>query len=194
VLDRALTDLARLQAAGHALGVSVNLSPKMLEERDLVERVAEALARHGVDAADVTLEITEIGDLLGIPGCIQTMQRLVATGVKLSIDDYGTGNATLEYLARLPSHEVKIDRTFITDLDENRDNLILVRATLEMAHRLGRSVVAEGVENEGVLRLLKKLGCDVAQGYLLSRPIPLPDLIVLLEDSAAPDRVRLVIS
>jgi len=142
----------------------------------------------------VTLEITETGELLSVPGSIATMQRLVATGVKLSIDDYGTGNATLEYLARLPSHEVKIDRTFITDLDRNGDNLILVRATLDMAHRLGRHVVAEGVENESVLRLLQKLGCDVAQGYLLSRPVPFADLLALLDADSAPDRVRLVIS
>ncbi|MBA2919987.1 MULTISPECIES: EAL domain-containing protein [Sphingomonas] len=194
VLDRALADLAALHAAGHMMGVSVNLSPKLLEESDLVERLSEALARHRVLPSDVTLEITETGDLLSVPGSIETMQRLVATGVKLSIDDYGTGNATLEYLARLPSHEVKIDRTFITDLDQNRDNLILVRATLEMAHRLGRHVVAEGVENEEVLRLLQKLGCDIAQGYLLSRPIPFADLLALLDADSAPDRVRLVIS
>jgi EAL domain-containing protein (putative c-di-GMP-specific phosphodiesterase class I)/CHASE2 domain-containing sensor protein len=194
VLDRALADLASLQATGHDLGVSVNLSPKLLEEADLVERLSEALAGHGVAPGDVTLEITETGELLSVPGSIETMQRLVATGVKLSIDDYGTGNATLEYLARLPSHEVKIDRTFITDLDRNGDNLILVRATLEMAHRLGRHVVAEGVEDEGVLRLLQRLGCDIAQGYLLSRPVPFADLLALLDADSAPDRVRVVIS
>lgn len=194
VLDRALADLAALQAAGHTLGVSVNLSPKLLAEHDLIEQLSAALDRHDLVPADVTLEITETGDLLNVPGSIGMMQRLVETGVKLSIDDYGTGKATLEYLARLPSHEVKIDRTFITDLDTNRDNLILVRATLEMAHRLGRRVVAEGVENEAVLSVLRRLGCDDAQGYLLSRPIPFPDLLALLDRSAPPDRVRVVIS
>jgi EAL domain-containing protein (putative c-di-GMP-specific phosphodiesterase class I) len=194
VLDRALADLAALQAGGHALGVSVNLSPKLLEERDLIENVSARIAKYGLTPSDVTLEITETGDLLNVPGSIRMMERLVETGVKLSIDDYGTGNATLEYLARLPSHEVKIDRTFITDLDTNRDNLILVRATLEMAHRLGRKVVAEGVENEEVLSVLRRLGCDDAQGYLLSRPIPFPDLLALLDKSAPPDRVRVVIS
>jgi EAL domain-containing protein (putative c-di-GMP-specific phosphodiesterase class I) len=192
VLDRALADLAALQSAGHALGVSVNLSPKLLEERDLIERLSAALRKHGIAPFEVTLEVTETGELLNVPGSIEMMQRLVETGVKLSIDDYGTGNATLEYLARLPSHEVKIDRTFITDLDTNRDNLILVRATLEMAHRLGRKVVAEGVENEAVLSVLQRLGCDVAQGYLLSRPIPFPDLLAFLDRSAPPERVRVV--
>lgn len=194
VLDRALRDLASLHRAGHSLGVAVNLSPKMLQEADLIERVSERLAAHGVAPSDLTLEVTETGDLLSTPGNIETMQRLVATGVKLSIDDYGTGKATLEYLSRLPTHEVKIDRTFITDIDRNPDNLILVRATLEMAHKLGRHVVAEGVENEEVLGVLRKLGCDIAQGYLLSRPIPYAELLALLDRSAPPDRVRVVIS
>jgi EAL domain-containing protein (putative c-di-GMP-specific phosphodiesterase class I)/CHASE2 domain-containing sensor protein len=194
VLDRALADLASLQATGHALGVSVNLSPKLLEERDLIEQLSARIEKHGLTPSDVTLEITETGDLLNVPGSIEMMQRLVETGVKLSIDDYGTGKATLAYLARLPSHEVKIDRTFITDLDTNRENLILVRATLEMAHRLGRKVVAEGVENEAVLSVLRRLGCDDAQGYLLSRPIPFPDLLALLDKNVPPDRVRVVVS
>lgn len=194
VLDRALSDLAALQAQGHSLGVAVNLSPKLLQDPDLIKRVTEMLAKRGIAPADLTLEVTENGELLGGSRTVETMQRLVASGIKLSIDDYGTGNATLEYLARLPSHEVKIDRTFITDLDRNRDNLILVRATLEMAHRLGRHVVAEGVENEEVMQVLRKLGCDIAQGYLLSRPIPYAELLAFLDRGEAPERTRVVIS
>ncbi|MFD1611718.1 EAL domain-containing protein [Sphingomonas tabacisoli] len=194
VLEQSLKDLAALRASGHELGVSVNLSPQMLQESDLVERVSSALARHDVPARELTLEITETGDLLSVPGNIERMQQLVATGVKLSIDDYGTGKATLEYLARLPSHEVKIDRTFITDLDRNQQNLILVRATLDMAHKLGRHVVAEGVENEAVMQVLRRLGCDIAQGYLLSKPIPYADLVALLDADSAQHLARVVIS
>lgn len=194
VLERALRDLAELRSRGHDIGMSVNLSSQMLTHVDLVERVSDALVRHAVPRAKLTLEVTETGELLSNPAKVATMEKLAATGVQISIDDYGTGNATLEYLSRLPSQEVKIDRTFITDLDRNAQNLILVRSTLEMAHRLGRSVVAEGVENEGVMRVLRELGCDIAQGYLLGRPLPLEQLEAMLEADLPSPKLRVVIS
>jgi diguanylate cyclase len=194
VLERALRDLAELRSRGHDIGMSVNLSSQMLTDADLVERVDALLVRYDIPRPKLTLEVTETGELLSNPAKVKTMESLAATGVQISIDDYGTGNATLEYLSRLPSQEVKIDRTFITDLDRNAQNLILVRSTLEMAHRLGRSVVAEGVENEGVMRVLRELGCDIAQGYLLGRPLPLAQLEAMLEADLPSPKLRVVIS
>jgi EAL domain-containing protein (putative c-di-GMP-specific phosphodiesterase class I)/CHASE2 domain-containing sensor protein len=194
VLERALRDLAALRGRGHDIGMAVNLSSQMLTHADLVDRVAALLVRYEVPPAKLTLEVTETGELLSSPAKVKTMERLASTGVQISIDDYGTGNATLEYLSRLPSQEVKIDRTFITDLDRNAQNLILVRSTLEMAHRLGRSVVAEGVENEGVMRVLRELGCDIAQGYLLGRPLPLAQLESMLDADLPSPKLRVVIS
>lgn len=194
VLERALRDVAGLRGRGHDIGIAVNLSSQMLTHGDLVERVDGLLARYQMPPSKLTLEVTETGELLSNPAKVKTMEQLASTGVQISIDDYGTGNATLEYLSRLPSQEVKIDRTFITDLDRNAQNLILVRSTLEMAHRLGRSVVAEGVENEGVMRVLRELGCDIAQGYLLGRPLPLAQLEAMLDADLPSPKLRVVIS
>lgn len=194
VLETALRDLAGLRAAGHDIGMAVNLSSQMLDDADLVQRVETLLARYDVPRAKLTLEITETGELLSTPAKIAMMEKLAATGVQISIDDYGTGNATLEYLSRLPSQEVKIDRTFISDLDRNAQNLILVRSTLEMAHNLGRRVVAEGVENEAVMRLLRELGCDIAQGYLIGKPLPCTQLSAMLSADTTTQKLRVVIS
>lgn len=194
VLERALRDVSGLRSRGHDIGIAVNLSSQMLTHADLVDRVDALLVRYDMPPSKLTLEVTETGELLSSPAKVKTMERLASTGVQISIDDYGTGNATLEYLSRLPSQEVKIDRTFITDLDRNAQNLILVRSTLEMAHRLGRSVVAEGVENEGVMRVLRELGCDIAQGYLLGRPLPLAQLEAMLDADLPSPKLRVVIS
>jgi diguanylate cyclase len=194
VLERSLMDLAELHRLGHDLGIAVNLSPQLLHEPDLVANVMALLDRYDVARSNLTLEVTETGELLTDPANIETLERLAATGIQLSIDDYGTGNATLEYLSRLPTQEVKIDRTFITDLDSNKQNLILVRSTLEMAHKLGRHVVAEGVENEAVMQVLRRLGCDVAQGYLLSRPVPFGELWSMLDRDQGSAKIKVVIS
>lgn len=194
VLERALGDLSGLLAEGLHLGVAVNLSARMLNEADLPERVTALLARYDVPPQLLTLEVTETGDLLAAPHHVTLMTRLAEIGVQLSIDDYGTGNATLDYLARLPSQEIKIDRSFITNLDQNEQNLILVRSTLEMAHKLGRQVVAEGVERDAEMTVLRELGCDVAQGYLLSKPVPIADLARMVSRLGPARRVRVVIS
>jgi EAL domain-containing protein (putative c-di-GMP-specific phosphodiesterase class I) len=100
------------------------------------------------------------------------LERLAAMGIRLSIDDYGTGHSSLAYLRRLPVHELKIDRSFITHLAENDDDLQVVRSTIDLAHHLGLRVVAEGIEDAGSLKLLQTYGCDLAQGFYLGRPAP----------------------
>ncbi len=123
------------------------------------------------------MEITETGKLDRNGSGIAMMRSLVEHGIRVSIDDYGTGNATLDYLKILPSHEVKIDKQFVADIDSNKDDLILVESTIRMVHSLGRKVVAEGVETQSVLRALARLGCDLVQGYLVGKPMTLPDLM-----------------
>lgn len=194
VLKRAIQDLAVLRSRGHLIGVAVNLSPRLLLDEDLVSRVTGLLEDHAVPREALTLEVTETSDFLSSPMKIAVMEALAATGIRISIDDYGTGNATLEYLTRLPSQEVKIDRTFISDMDQNEQNMLVVRSTLDMAHKLGRKVVAEGVENEPVMAILRELGCDVAQGYLLSKPVPFEELGGMLQKETPLQKRRLVIS
>lgn len=194
ILRRALEDLAELRRRGHdRLGIAVNLSPRMLLDPAIVGEVVRLLSANGLPRDALTLEITETVDFLSSPTKVRTMEELAATGVRISIDDYGTGSATLEYLSRLPSQEVKIDRTFISNLDTDAQNMILVKSTLEMAHKLGRKVVAEGVENEPVMQLLKQLGCDVAQGYLLGKPVPFAQLTEMLDRDFPLEQRRLVI-
>jgi len=194
ILRRALEDLAELRRRGHdGLGIAVNLSPRMLLDPAIVGEVVRLLAANGLPRDALTLEVTETIDFLSSPAKVRTMEELARTGVRISIDDYGTGSATLEYLSRLPSQEVKIDRTFISNLDTDAQNMILVRSTLEMAHKLGRKVVAEGVENEPVMQVLKQLGCDVAQGYLLGKPVPFAQLTEMLDGDLPLAQRRLVI-
>jgi len=114
------------------------------------------------------------------------MEALVAAGLRISIDDFGTGNATIDYLRYLPASEVKIDKVFIHDIDTNPGDHLLVQSIIEMAHSLGRIVVAEGAETAESIKLLRALNCDQVQGYHISRPVPFQDLLERL--SAIPER------
>ena len=133
------------------------------------------------------LEITETDRLDRSTRTVQMMETLVATGVRISIDDFGTGNATIDYLRYLPASEVKIDKVFIRELEVSSADHLLVQSIIEMAHSLGRRVVAEGVESAESLALLQDLHCDEVQGYFISRPVPFQDLLVFL--SSTPKRV-----
>ncbi|MBY0307049.1 MAG: EAL domain-containing protein [Sphingomonas sp.] len=135
----------------------------------------------GLPHAALTLEVTETGQLVSSPGKIAMMQALAARGIKVSIDDYGTGHATLEYLKLLPSHEVKIDKKFVSAVDRDGPDRILVASTIDVAHNLGRAVVAEGVETEAVRQILADMGCDVVQGFLIGKPIGFPALKSMIE-------------
>jgi EAL domain-containing protein (putative c-di-GMP-specific phosphodiesterase class I) len=115
----------------------------------------------------------------------ETALRLSETGVQLAIDDFGTGYSSLAYLKRLPVSELKIDRSFVCDMTTNEEDATIVRSTIGMAHDLGLSVVAEGVETEGTLRMLARLGCDVAQGYHISPPLPASQFAAWAHDRLA---------
>jgi diguanylate cyclase len=176
VLGQAIRSTAELNRKGVDLSIAVNLSVQLLETPTLLTFIDDVLAANKFPPQNLTLEITETGRLNKTGGSLAMMKALAGRGIHLSIDDYGTGNATLDYLKILPADEVKIDREFIRTLERDSGDLIVVGSTIEMAQSLGHSIVAEGVETEAVLDVLRRLGCDYAQGYLISKPVTFEQL------------------
>lgn len=176
VLDAAVKAAADLNSSGADFGIAVNLSVRMLMDATLPDRVQRVLRDHRLPAERLTLEITESGELDAGDGPMLILHALRAIGVNVSIDDYGTGFSTLDYVKMIPANEIKIDKHFVDSIDTDEKDQIMVRSTIELAHSLGRKVVAEGVETRQVLRKLTALGCDVVQGYLIARPMRLAAL------------------
>ena len=171
VLARAVAQCAAWRNAGLAMNVSVNISARDLMDAELPTRFAALLERHACTASWVTVELTESA-ILDDPGhAIENLRRLHALGCKLSIDDYGTGYSSLAYLRRLPLHELKIDKSFVAGMARDASDALIVRSTIDLAHNMGLIVVAEGVEDEATVELLHSLGCDMLQGFHVSRPM-----------------------
>jgi diguanylate cyclase (GGDEF)-like protein len=176
VLDAALGACADWRhGAGLRVPVAVNLSIRGLLDASVVADVDRLLGRHGVDPEDLTLEITESAVMGDAGRTFAALDRLDRLGVRLSIDDFGTGHSSLSYLKRLPVDEVKIDKSFVFSLARDQADEAIVRSVIDLGHNLGLRVVAEGVENQETWSMLHRLGCDAAQGYLLSRPVPADD-------------------
>ena len=133
--------------------------------------MAATLAEHGVDAAALSFEITERALMDNLDATAQTLRALQKIGIRISLDDYGTGYATLTHISQLPVSELKIDRSFVTDLMTNTRNYAIVLSTVEMGHRLGMTIVAEGVETVAELDAVRESGCDEVQGFYFSRPM-----------------------
>ena len=176
VLDNALDQVKSWTAAGVDLDVSVNISVRDLSDASLPELVAGALARSGVHPGRLTLEVTESGVMTDPRRAIEVLESLRSLGVRLAVDDFGTGHASLTYLKRLAIDELKIDKSFITNYALDQNDSIIVRSTVDLAHNLGLWVVAEGVEDQETLDDLRRIGCDTAQGYHLSRPMTAREL------------------
>jgi EAL domain-containing protein (putative c-di-GMP-specific phosphodiesterase class I) len=172
VLAAALGACAQWRRSGHVLGVAVNLSARSLLDPGLPAQVQAALRAAGVPAAALTLEITETAVMGDLHRALAVLHGLRELGVRLSIDDFGTGQSSLAYLKRLPVHEVKIDKAFVTGLAQDRGDAAIVQAVIGLGQALGLRVVAEGVEDGATLALLAAWGCDLAQGYHVSRPVP----------------------
>jgi diguanylate cyclase (GGDEF)-like protein len=176
VLEEALRQAAIWSAIGVELTMAVNLSARSLLDPALPQAVADLLDCHGVDPTRLELEVTE-SVLVADPERARTLLgALREMGVKISLDDFGIGYCSLSYLKHLPVDTIKIDRSFVTTLDEDPADAAVVRSTITLAHNLGLTAVAEGVECEGVLRELASLGCDLAQGFHMSRPLPAAEL------------------
>jgi EAL domain-containing protein (putative c-di-GMP-specific phosphodiesterase class I) len=153
------------------LFVSVNLSVKQFNAPDLVENIKQLLEEFGLPPRCLKLEITESVFSDNIEAAVKLLTELRNLGVQLSIDDFGTGYSSLSYLQRFPIDTLKIDRSFVMQMMENEENLAIVRTIVALAQNLGMDVVAEGVETEDQLRLLRKLECENGQGYLFSTPL-----------------------
>jgi diguanylate cyclase (GGDEF)-like protein/PAS domain S-box-containing protein len=176
VIDEALRQCRSWQDEGLRLAIAVNLSARNLLDADLPELVAALLERWNVESCLLELEITESAMLADPTRTKLILEQLSAMGIRLSIDDFGTGYSSLAYLKRLPVSEVKVDRSFVLNMEHDEDDATIVRSTIDLARNLGLDVVAEGVETKAVWDRLRTLGCTAAQGYYLSRPIPPPEL------------------
>ena len=181
VMHAACRQMQQWRAQGLAAQpVAINLSAMQFASDGLVDDLLEAMTRHQVSASDIEVEITESALMADPELANEVLQRLASLGVKIAIDDFGTGYSSLSYLKRFPAQTVKIDRSFIHGLPGDQDDVIITQAVIAMAHSLGLSVVAEGVELESQLALLRELGCDEVQGYLFARPMPAAELALRL--------------
>jgi diguanylate cyclase (GGDEF)-like protein len=185
VLQTALNQCAAWARAGRELGTAVNLAVRNLLDPKLPEQVAEVLDAASVPAGRLTLEITESSVMVDPSRAIAVLQRLAHAGVRLSVDDFGTGHSSLAYLERLPVHEVKVDKSFVLGMAAHTRDAMIVQSIIELGHNLGLCVVAEGVEDRPTWDRLGEMGCDMAQGFLMGRPAPAADLARLLASSSS---------
>ncbi|WP_433537379.1 putative bifunctional diguanylate cyclase/phosphodiesterase [Micromonospora sp. CA-249363] len=180
VVDDVVEQLAKWSAAGIGLRAALNVSVRDLHTGEIADQIADRLARYGVPAERLQLEITE-GALMADPRrVLATITRLHQIGVAIALDDFGTGYSSLQHLRRLPLSEVKVDRSFVLGMAEDADDAAIVRSTIELAGALGLRVVAEGVEDERTWRMLHAAGCDAAQGWFYARPMPAEELVTWL--------------
>ena len=175
VINKALQQSAQWSSVGIEVIISVNLSVWNLQDRSFIGQVQQALQKWQVDCEKVTFEITESAMMADPERALATLCALDDMGIGLSIDDFGTGFSSLSYLKKLPVDELKIDKSFVMNMIEDKDDATIVHSTIELAHNLHLKVVAEGVETQQILTRLTELGCDWIQGYYLSRPMPVAD-------------------
>jgi EAL domain-containing protein (putative c-di-GMP-specific phosphodiesterase class I)/CHASE2 domain-containing sensor protein/GGDEF domain-containing protein len=174
VLRRVIADC--LSQRSGRIGMSINISAADIIHPGFADELIAALSESGLDPSRLTLEITESAIIRSRETALHTLHALRDHGVRLSIDDYGTGQSTLSYVKTLPVDELKIDKGFVTSLSDNESDRIMVRSTIDLAHQLGLSVVAEGVEDSDTARILTDLGCDYAQGFAIGRAMSINDL------------------
>jgi diguanylate cyclase (GGDEF)-like protein len=172
VLRTAVRQLAEWRDAGIDIGLSVNISARDLANEELVVMLKTLFGSHGGEPGRLTLEITESSVMSDAARSLDMLKKLNAMQLRLSIDDFGTGYSSLAYLSRLPVQEMKIDKTFVCGMTASRNDRLIVNAAVDLGHSLGLEVVAEGVEDRDTLELLRAEGCDMAQGFLISQPLP----------------------
>ena len=187
MLGQAARDAGKLRSLGLSFGhIAVNVTEKQIADPGFAKQLDQLCRDNGVACSDFEVEVTEAVLLArNIDGIRATMQELCDLGVTLALDDFGTGYASLTHLRAFPIHKIKIDQTFITDIEDNRDSRIIANAVVRMAHDLGLKTVAEGVETKGAADILRELGCDVAQGYYFGRPEPFEQAPIVCAELAA---------
>jgi diguanylate cyclase (GGDEF)-like protein len=177
VLARGIAEAAALARAGLSMRVSLNLSARDIGDVELPDRVAALLRAHDVPPAAIVLEVTESAVIAEPGAALQVLGRLADMGIEMAIDDFGMGQTSFAYLRRLPVSELKIDKMFVQHLATDETDRVIVRSLVELGHRLGFRVTAEGVEDEASAAFLAETGCDHTQGYLIGRPMPFADLL-----------------
>jgi EAL domain-containing protein (putative c-di-GMP-specific phosphodiesterase class I) len=182
VLQAAVIQARAWQLQGIELPVAVNLSASNLQDSMLPDNVAGLLQEHGLSANRLQVEVTESALMVDREGAAAVLGRLRALGVRVSVDDFGTGHSSLAYLKDLPVDELKIDKAFVQHLAFNPKDRAIVRAIIGLAHELGLVVVAEGVEDRATWEILRRSHCDIVQGFFLSRPISAAEVTVWLSD------------
>jgi len=181
VLGEALKRRDEAGTQGHTLNLAVNVSAQLLSDAEFIEAAAEVLEDNGgAERSGITLEITESAPLVDSDAAKAALEKLCAAGARISIDDYGTGQASLNYLQDFPAQEIKLDQSFVRNLVVDRKDRIMVQSTIELAHALGFDIVAEGVEDADVLCALAELGCDYAQGWEIGKPAVWSDFSSML--------------
>ncbi len=181
VLDEACRQIRAWRGQGIAgVTMAVNLSALQLDSPSLLEFVAQTLTKHGLSGADLELEVTESVAMKNPEASIGVLKALRELGVRLSIDDFGTGYSSLSYLKLLPIHSLKLDRSFVRDIETDDNDVAICAATITLAHALGLNVIAEGVENAAQREFLVAQNCDFLQGYLFSKPLPAPEALAFL--------------
>nr|MDQ3611723.1 EAL domain-containing protein [Actinomycetota bacterium] len=190
VLATACRETAGLGTDAHT---SVNVSARQLQHPTLLASVKDALRSSGLAPAQLILEITETATVTDLRDVVATLHQLQSLGVRVALDDFGTGYSPLTYLQQLPVDYLKVDRSFVRSMTTRREDAAIVRGVVEMAHALGMLAVAEGVEHPEQLALLRDMGCDLAQGYLWTPPVPVEQLgltIAVPEPRSAPSPLR----
>jgi EAL domain-containing protein (putative c-di-GMP-specific phosphodiesterase class I) len=182
VANRGISEVGQFaNGGGKALMLSLNASVHSLHDLKFPDVLVSLAEKHGVSPADITVEITESGLIKELSNTLDILTRLRMKQVKLSIDDFGTGYAMMQQLKNIPATELKIDRSFVQGMQNNERDRIMVQKTIEIGHELGMQVIGEGVETQEQLDLLRAKGCDSAQGYLFSRPLPLKETVRWLQ-------------
>ncbi len=160
--------------------MSINLSSKRLANSDVDRELEGIIQNEGISIRDIQLEVTETAVMQNMKTAVEVLQRMRDRGIKIALDDFGTGYSSLTYLKNLPIDVVKIDRGFIKNIEEKKQDEFIVKTVVELAHELGKEVVAEGIETKRQYEFLREIGCDIAQGYLFSRPVPAEDIEKIL--------------
>src|SRR5438045_1669188 len=184
ILDRALRQCREWQDAGAPIHVAVNVSAKSLLEETLPSKVQSVLDKWNIDPRFVKIEITESSIMADPAHALAIMSMLQSMGIRLSVDDFGTGYSSLTHLRELPIDEIKIDKSFVHGMATSDADAAIVRTVIDLAHDLGKQVCAEGVEDAATQARLTEMGCDLAQGYWIARPLPAVQLDQWLSDNA----------
>ncbi len=187
VIAESVRAWSRLNTHGLALRISVNLSTRDLMDPELANKIGQVLAAHGANTGSLCLEITESAIMDDPARALDTLNQLNGMGFKLSIDDFGTGYSSLAYLKGLPVDELKIDKSFVMAMETDLGDAKIVRSTIELAHNMGLTVVAEGVETAKAWKLLAELGCDEGQGYFIAKPMPEMQFLAWLQAWEVPE-------